>query len=81
MKRARFTLLVGGLMATIFVITGCTTDRDGFLTSEQLLTGQGPGQALSRDSGSAVAQLEPFDKEKLAQEEKEWDERVYSLAK
>jgi hypothetical protein len=81
MKRTRFTLLVGGLMATIFVITGCTTDRDGFLTSEQLLTGQGPDQALSSDFGSAVGQLEPFDREKLAQGEKEWDERVYSLAK
>jgi len=92
MKRTRFTLLVGGLMATIFVITGCTTNRDGFLTSEQLLTGQEMDQALSSDFGSAEPQLERFDRAledsreqsdlKLAQEqEKEWTAKVYSLAK
>jgi len=84
MKRTRFTLLVGGLMVTIFFITGCTIGGDGFLTSEQLLTGQGADQTLSRDFGRAEPQLAPqllpFDKEKLAQE-KEWTERVYSLAK
>ena len=90
MKRTRFPLLVGALMATIFVITGCSTGGDGFLTSEQLLTGQGADQTLSRDFGSAEPQLEPFDRAledsrkefdlKVAQE-KEWTERVYSLAK
>ena len=90
MKKINFLLLVAGLMASIFVLTGCTTGGDGFLTSEQLLTGQGADQTLSRDFGSAEPQLEPFDRAledsrkafdlKVAQE-KEWTERVYSLAK
>jgi hypothetical protein len=83
MKRTRFILFVGGLMAAIFVIMGCTTDRDRFLTTEQLLTGEGPGQTLSSDFGSAEPQFKSFDKndkEKLA-EEKEWTEKVYSLLK
>jgi hypothetical protein len=62
MKRINFLLLVVGLMGSIFVITGCTANRDGFLTSEQLLTGQEAGQTLSSGSGSAEPQLEPFDK-------------------
>ena len=83
MKKINFLLLIAGLMTSIFVITGCTTGGDGFLTSEQLLTGQEADQALSRDFASAEPQFESFDKddkEKLAQE-KEWMERVYSLAK
>jgi len=62
MKRINFLLLAVGLMASIFVITGCTTNRDGFLTSEQLLTGQEAGQTLSSGFGSAEPQLEAFDK-------------------
>jgi hypothetical protein len=62
MKRINFLLLVVGLMGSIFVITGCTANRDGFLTSEQLLTGQEAGQTLSSGFGSAEPQLEPFDK-------------------
>ena len=90
MKKINFLLLVAGLMTSIFVITGCSTGGDGFLTSEQLLTGQGADQTLSRDFGSAGPQLEPFDRAledsrkefdlKVAQE-KEWTEKVYSLAK
>jgi len=115
MKRTNFLLLVAGLMASIFVMTGCTANRDGFLTTEQLLTGEGPDPAISNNVRSAEPQLEPFDRAleesrkqvevKLAQEkepqlepfdkaledsreqcalmlaEKEWTERVYSLAK
>jgi iron uptake system EfeUOB component EfeO/EfeM len=62
MKRTRFPLLVGALMATIFVITGCTADGNGALTNQRLTTGQRAGQALSSDLGSAEPQLEPFDK-------------------
>lgn len=59
MKRTDFLLLLAGvLMTSIFVITGCTANRDGFLTAEQLLTGQQADQVF----GSAEPQLEPFDK-------------------
>ena len=62
MKRINFPLLVAGLMTAIFIITGCTTDRDGVLTSQRLTAGRGAGQSLSSDFGSAEPQLEPFDK-------------------
>ena len=89
MKRTNFLLLVAGLMASIFVMTGCTANRDGFLTTEQLLTGEGPDPAISNNVRSAEPQLEPFDRaledsrEQCAMmlAEKEWTERVYSLAK
>ena len=90
MKKINFLLLIAGLMASIFVLTGCTTGGDGFLTSEQLLTGQEADQTFSRDFASGEPQLEPFDKAledskkafdlKLAQEE-EWTRRVYSFAR
>lgn len=61
MKRISFPLLVGGLMTTIFIITGCTTAGDGALTSQRITTGQGAGQTLSRDLGNSEPQLESFD--------------------
>lgn len=90
MKRISFPLLVGGLMTTIFIITGCTTAGDGALTSQRITTGQGAGQTLSRDLGSSEPQLEPFDRAfedskkqfdlKLAQE-KERMEGTFTVAK
>ena len=90
MKRIIFPLLVGGLMTSMLIMTGCTTAGDGALTSQRLMTGQGAGQTLSSGFGSVEPQLEPFDKAleesrkqidlKLAQA-KESTERVYSLAK
>jgi hypothetical protein len=90
MKRISFPLLVGGLMTTIFIITGCTTAGDGALTSQRITTGQGAGQTLSRDLGSSEPQLESFDRAfedskkqfdlKLAQE-KERMEGTFTVAK
>lgn len=90
MKRISFPLLVGGLMTTIFIITGCTAAGDGALTSQRITTGQGAGQTLSRDLGSSEPQLEPFDRAledskkqfdfKLAQE-KERMEGTFTVAK
>jgi hypothetical protein len=90
MKRISFPLLVGGLMTTVFIITGCTTAGDGALTSQRITTGQGAGQTLSRDLGSSEPQLEPFDRAfedskkqfdlKLAQE-KERMEGTFTVAK
>jgi hypothetical protein len=63
MKRISFALLVGGLMTSILIITGCTTAGDGALTSQRITTGQGAGQTfLSRDLGSSEPQLESFDR-------------------
>jgi hypothetical protein len=62
MKRISFPLLVGGLMTSILIITGCTAAGDGALTSQRLTTGQGADQTLSRDLGGFEPQLEPFDK-------------------
>jgi hypothetical protein len=89
MKRISFPLLVGGLMTTIFIITGCTTAGDGALTSQRITTGQGAGQTLSRDfgemtgaesekvrqEGSFEPQLEPFDKA-LEESKKQFEVRL-----
>jgi hypothetical protein len=75
MKRISFPLLVGGLMTTIFIITGCTTAGDGALTSQRITTGQGAGQTLSRDLGSSEPQLEPFDRA-LEESKRQFEVRV-----
>jgi len=75
MKRISFPLLVGGLMTSILIITGCTTAGDGALTSQRLTTGQGAGQTLSRDFGSVQPQLEPFDKA-LEESKKQYEVRL-----
>jgi hypothetical protein len=75
MKRMSFPLLVGGLMTTIFIITGCTTAGDRALTSQRITTGQGAGQSLSRDLGSSEPQLEPFDRA-LEDSKKQFDLRL-----
>ena len=75
MKRISFPLLVGGLMTSILIITGCTAAGDGALTSQRLTTVQGAGQTLSRDLGSSEPQLEPFDKA-LEESKKQFEVRV-----